>query len=67
MSQTSDPAHLIMHAIAYSTAQERITTESTATCVWYDYDHLRKASQGPPLAWKTAIENSRRRSDTNSE
>jgi hypothetical protein len=53
-----DPAHLLMHAVAYSNAQEKVVTESNAVCVWYDYDNLRKASQGPPAHFARVIEHS---------
>lgn len=55
---SKDPAHLLMHAVAYSNSQERVVTESNAVCVWYDYDNLRKASQGPPAHFARAIERS---------
>ncbi|PVG04893.1 hypothetical protein CPB86DRAFT_692692 [Serendipita vermifera] len=55
---SKDPAHLLMHAVAYSNSQERVVTESNAICVWYDYDNLRKASQGPPAHFARAIERS---------
>jgi hypothetical protein len=47
-----------MHAIAYSNAQQRVVTESSATCVWYDYDNLKKASKGPPESFAKVIEES---------
>ncbi|CAG8682377.1 1216_t:CDS:2 [Acaulospora colombiana] len=55
---SKDPAHLLMHAVAYSNTQERVVTESNAVCVWYDYDNLRKASQGPPSHFARVIERS---------
>ncbi|KAG8835565.1 hypothetical protein FRC17_002485 [Serendipita sp. 399] len=58
MPVASDPAHLLMHAIAYSNAQQRVVTESTATCVWYDYDRLKKAAQGPPPSFAEVVERS---------
>lgn len=44
-----------MHAIAYSNAQQRVVTESNAVCVWYDYERLHKAAQGPPKHWADVI------------
>ncbi|CAG7847042.1 SubName: Full=Uncharacterized protein {ECO:0000313/EMBL:CCA68223.1} [Serendipita indica DSM 11827] len=58
MPNPPDPAHLLMHSIAYSNAQERVVTESNAVCVWYDYDNLRKARDGPPSRFAAAIERS---------
>ncbi|KAG8759331.1 hypothetical protein FRC14_006171 [Serendipita sp. 396] len=55
---SSDPAHLLMHAIAYSNEQQRVVTESTATCVWYDYDRLAKAVQGPPPSFAAVVQKS---------
>ena len=52
---TGDPAHLTIHAMAYSESQETVVAESTAVCVWYDYDALSKCHGGPPDEFKQAF------------
>lgn len=47
-----------MHAIIWSNAQQRVVTESNAVCVWYDYDKLQKASQGPPASFASIVDDS---------
>jgi len=53
---TADPAHLSIHAMAYSETQGTIVAESTAICVWYDYDTLSKCRSGPPVEFKQAFQ-----------
>ena len=52
---TGDPAHLTINAIAYSESQETVVAESTAVCVWYDYNALSKCHAGPPDEFKQAF------------
>lgn len=58
LPKSADPAHLLMHAIIWSSAQQRVVTESNANCVWYDYERLQKASQGPPASFAAVIDES---------
>jgi len=53
---TGDPAHLTIHAIAFSESQGIVVAESTAVCVWYDYNTLSKCHAGPPDEFKQAFQ-----------
>jgi phage I-like protein len=58
LPKPADPAHLIMHAIIWSNAQQRVVTESNAVCVWYDYEKLQKAKEGPIPSFASVIDDS---------
>lgn len=54
---------MTIHAIAFSESQAIVVAESTAVCVWYDYDTLSKCHTGPPEEFKHAFQHGLARSE----